>query len=140
MLLVVSPACGFVTGTPGQEGSPSIANRSADAFLRALLRKDVDYAWSHLAGETQQRVYAGDKQAFTRDVREADWSGITWEFGPVVNHDYAWGVHIRIGPGERLPGFLVERKLAAAWTGSGMVLLVITPDGEPYLISAQGDA
>jgi hypothetical protein len=109
----------------GQGGSPAAANEAADQFITALADGDVDEAWSHLALETRQRLYADDKAAFARDVKAADWSQLSWEFGPVVNFDYAWEVH---GSAQKafLPDFLVDRKIVG-WSDPWFVMQVQFP-------------
>jgi hypothetical protein len=102
-----------------------------------LARHDAHQAWSHLTPGTRHYVYDDDETAFAGDVANADWSGVTWEFGPVTNLDWALGVHVLVDE-ERVPAFLVEQQIAAGWEGFGIVLHVVTPDGQPYAIAAQG--
>jgi hypothetical protein len=139
VLLLALSGCGLlpVGAIPRQAGTPEIATQAADAFLLALADHDVDGAWNHLTPATRRNVYDDDKMAFGRDVAASDWSGVTWEFGPITNLDWAWGVHVVIEE-TRLPTFLVERQIAAGWEGSGIVLHVVIPDEQTYLIAAQG--
>jgi hypothetical protein len=124
-------------GKPAASRNPEIATHAADAFLRALADHDVDGAWNHLTPATRRIVYDDDKMAFARDVAASDWSGVSWEFGPVTNLDWAWGVHVVIDE-TGLPTFPVERQIAAGWKGSGIVLHVVAPDDQTHLIAAQG--
>jgi hypothetical protein len=138
VLLLALSGCTLLPGaSPRQAGTPEIATEAADAFLLALADHDVDGTWDHLTPATRRNVYDDDKLAFARDVAAIDWSGVTWEFGPVTNLDGAWGVHVIIEE-TRLPEFLIERQIAAGWEGSGMVLHVVIPDEQTYLIAAQG--
>jgi hypothetical protein len=126
-----------VGGPPSQGGNPTIGIHSADAFLQALANHDAENAWSHLTEGTRHNVYDDNEATFAHDVADADWSGLTWQFGPVTNLDWAWGVHVIIDE-EKVPTFLVEREIAAGWEGFGIVLHVVTPNDQPYLIAAQG--
>jgi hypothetical protein len=138
VLLVFLVGCGvlFPDGARPQGGSPEIANQSADAFLRAVVAQRASEAWSHLTPGTRDALYQGDEAAFAHDVRSGDWSGVEWEFGPVVDHDISWGVHVRVVEGP-VPPFMVERGLAANWA-EGLVLLIQTPFEEPYMVAGQG--
>lgn len=120
----------------GQGGSPDAANQAADDFLTALVHRDVDEAWSHLHPDTKQRVYEDDQATFAHDVNEADWSQLSWDFGPVVNFDYAWEVHVMASEGT-VPDFLDETGIAPTWAGNGFIMVVQTPTGQPYVIVAE---
>lgn len=109
----------------GQGGSPRAANEAADQFMTALTDRDAEEAWSHLALESRQRIYDDDKALFSRDVEAADWSQLSWEFGPVVNFDYAWEVH-GTAQKESLPDFLVEREIVG-WSDPYFVMQVHFP-------------
>jgi len=139
VLIFILSSCGLlrVGGPPSQAGSPTIGIHGADAFLRALANHDAQDAWSHLTAGTRHNVYDDDEAAFARDVADADWSGLTWQVGPVTNLDWAWGVHVLVDE-ERVPAFLVDRQIAAGWEGFGIVLHVVTPNDKPYQIAAQG--
>jgi hypothetical protein len=139
VLAFVASGCGLlaVGGPTGNAGSPAIAMRAADAFLRALVNQQADEAWSHLTKATQHNVYDDNQMAFADDVANADWPGLRWQFGPVTDLDWAWGVHVVVDE-ERLPTFLVERQIVAGWQGFGIVIHVVTPNDQPYLIAAQG--
>jgi hypothetical protein len=130
----VALAFTLLTGC-GQDGTPESAMEAADDFLSALANGQHDVAWSHLSPETREVLWNGDPAAFATDVLAADWASVTWEFGPVVDHDISWGVYVRTTAGA-LPEFLVARRLAAGGTDE-IVLLVQTPDGRPYLIAGQ---
>jgi hypothetical protein len=127
----------FSSGPDPQGGSPAIAAQATDAFLRALVQRDTAEAWSHLSPATQEVVYDNDQSAFARDVDAADWSRMTWQFGTVTDLDISWGIHVLVDEAT-VPAFLVEREIAAGWSGFGIVLHVQTPEGRPYLIAAQG--
>jgi hypothetical protein len=139
VLLSFGSGCGLLSvgGPRGNTGSPAIAAHAADAFLTALVNQQADEAWSHLTEATQRNVYHNNQMAFADDVTNADWSGPRWRFGPVTDLDWAWGVHVVVDE-ETLPTFLVERQIAAGWEGFGIVIHVVTPDQQPYLIAAQG--
>lgn len=119
----------------GQGGSPEAANQAADEFLTALVHRDVDEVWSHLSPDTRQRVYDDDQTAFAREMNEADWSQMSWEFGQVVDFDYAWEVH-GMADKASVPDLLIERRIAA-WSDPWFVMQVQFP-GKPddYLIIA----
>jgi hypothetical protein len=119
----------------GQGGSPEIANQAADEFLTALVHGDVSAAWSHLDPGSQRIAYDNDEAAFIRDVNDADWTQLSWQFGPVVNLDYAWEVHV-VADETAVPDFLVERAIAG-WADPWFVMQVKTPAGQPYLIVAE---
>lgn len=119
----------------GQGGSPVVANQAEDDFLAALVHRNVDEAWSHLDPETRQRVYGDDEALFAREVNEADWSRLSWEFGPVVNLDYAWEVHV-VADRSAVPDFLFDHAIAV-WTDPWFVMQVQTPLAQPYLIIAE---
>jgi hypothetical protein len=127
----------FSSGPDPQGGSPAIAAQATDAFLSALVERDTAEAWSHLSPATQEVVYDNDQAAFAMDVDAADWSKMTWQFGTVTDLDISWGVHVLVDEAT-VPAFLVEREIAAGWSGFGIVLHVQTPEGRPYLIAAQG--
>ncbi len=116
----------------GQGGSPSAANQAANAFLLALVQRDAEVAWSHLHPDSQRDAYAGDQAAFAREVEEADWSQLAWEFGPVVNFDIAWEVHLTVDEAT-VPDFLFESGIAAM-SDPWLVMQVQTPFVGPYLI------
>jgi hypothetical protein len=130
----VALAFTLLTGC-GQEGTPQSATEAADHFLSALAKSQHDVAWSHLSPATREVLWDDDPAAFAEEVLAADWASVTWEFGPVVDHDISWGVHVRMNADARRE-FLVARRLAAELT-DGIVLLVQTPDGDPYLIAGQ---
>ena len=120
----------------GQAGSPAEANQAANDFLTALVDGDVDAAWSHLDPRSQRLVYDNDKAAFANDLVEADWSHLSWEFGPVVNLDTAWEVHV-MADEATVPAFLDETGIGPNWSGNGFIMYVQTPPGEPYMITAE---
>lgn len=120
----------------GQDGNAESAVQAADQFLSSLANGQHEVAWSHLSPATREALWNGDPAAFAEDVLAADWSSLAWEFGPVVDHDISWGVHVRMN-GDTVPEFLVARRLVAEWN-DGIVLLVQTPDGRPYMIAGQG--
>ena len=119
----------------GQGGSPEAANEAVDDFLSALVHGDVNEAWSHLEPDTRERAYDNDGAAFARDVNDADWSQLSWEFGPVVNFDYAWETHFVVDDGA-VPNFLIERRIALL-SDRWLVMVVQTPTFQPYLIVAE---
>jgi hypothetical protein len=120
----------------GQGGSAATANQAADAFLWFMAHRDVDAAWSYLAPETRQSVYDDDMSAFARDVNRADWSQLAWEFGPVVDLDYAWEVHV-IADEASVPLFLDETGVGPNWAGNGFILQVQIPYANTYRILAE---
>lgn len=120
----------------GQAGSPAEANQAADDFLTALVDGDVDKAWSHLDARSQRIVYDDDKAAFASDVSDADWSELSWQFGPVVNLDNAWEVHV-MADEAAVPDFLAETGIGPNWSGNGFIMYVQTSAGRPYLIAAE---
>jgi len=130
----VALALTLLTGC-GQDGTPQSATEAADDFLLALANGQHDAAWSHLSPATREVLWNDDSATFAAEVLVADWSSVTWEFGPVVDHDISWGVYVRMNANP-VPDFLVARRLAGEWT-DGIVLLVQTPDGGPYLIAGQ---
>jgi hypothetical protein len=134
-LLVALP---LVLSACGQGGNPQAANQAADDFMTALLHRDVNEAWSHLQPDSQHDVYNDDKAAFARDVKDAHWGHLSWEFGPVVNFDYAWEVHGLVDESS-IPAFLVERRIAS-WSDPYFVMQVQFP-GKPddYTIIAWPD-
>lgn len=132
-LLVAFP---LVLSGCGQGGSPAAANQAADDFLTALVHREVDEAWSHLDPRSQRIVYDNDKAAFASDVHDAEWSQLSWQFGPVVNLDNAWEVHVMADEAS-VPDFLDETGIAPNWSGNGFIMLVQTPVGQPYLIAAE---
>jgi hypothetical protein len=117
-----------------QGGSPGAANQAANEFLLALVRNDSELAWSHLHPDSQRDAYDGDQAAFAREVDEADWSQFRWEFGPVVNFDVSWEIHLTIDEAT-VPDFLFERGIAAM-ADPYLVMQVQTPFVGPYLILA----
>lgn len=119
----------------GQGGNPTAANQAADSFLMALVQKDSDEAWSHLDPRSRHLVYNDDMTAFAHDVEEADWSQLSWEFGPVVDLDYAWEVHLD-SKEAAIPDFLLDKAIAG-WADPWLVMQVKTPAGQPYLIFAE---
>jgi hypothetical protein len=122
----------------GQGGSPNAANDAADAFFNALVRTDVDDAWSHLHPDSQHDIYNDDKAAFARDVSEADWSRLSWEVGPVVNFDYAWEVHLKLDQAS-VPAFLFDRHIAG-YSDPYLVMQVQFPGKlDDYLMIAWPD-
>lgn len=136
LIVLTLVSCGL-GGPPRQAGSPTTAMQAADAFLTALVGGRTVEAWSHLTPATQEVAYDGDGEAFARDVRTADWSGMIWEFGPVTDLEISWGVHVRVDEAA-VPEFLLAKEIAAGWAGFGLVLHVQTPNDQPYLIAAQG--
>lgn len=119
----------------GQGGSPEAANQAVDDFLTALVQRDVNEAWSHLSPDTRERVYDNDQAEFGREVNDADWSELSWEFGPVVNFDNAWEIHFLVDDGT-VPDFLIERRIALM-SEPWLVMVVQTPTFQPYLIWAE---
>jgi hypothetical protein len=119
----------------GQDGTPQSATEAADHFLSALANDQQSVAWSHLSQPTREVLWNDDFAAFEADVLAVDSSWVTWEFGPVVDYDISWGVHVRMNA-NAVAEFLVARRLAGNWT-NGIVLLVQIPDGDPYLIAGQ---
>ena len=130
----VALALALLTGC-GQDGTPQSATEAADHFLSTLANGQHDVAWSHLSPATREVLWNDDPAAFAEEVLAADWASVIWEFGPVVDHDISWGVHVRM-TADAVPEFLVARRLAAGGTDE-IVLLVQTPDGLPYLIAGQ---
>ncbi len=133
--LAVVVALALALAGCGQAGSPEAANQAADQFLMTLVRMDSDEAWSHLDPRSQHVVYNDDKTAFAHEVAEADWSRLSWEFGPVVDLDYAWEIHF-VTAEAAIPDFLLERSIAG-WGDPWLVMQVMTPVGKPYLILAE---
>lgn len=121
-----------------QMGSPELARRAADDFMRALATGDTTTAWEHLTTKTQDVVYGDDMAAFVNDVESTDWSELTWQIGGITDFDISWGVRVEIN-GSPVPTFLLERRLAGGQAGySEILFLVQFASRDDYLIAGQG--
>lgn len=121
-----------------QIGSPDLASRAADDFMRALATGDTTSAWEHLTAKTQDVVYDNDRAAFVNDVKSTDWSELTWQIGQARDLDISWGVRVQIN-GSPVPTFLLERRIAGGQAGdSTIILLVQFASRDDYLIAGQG--
>lgn len=121
-----------------QIGSPDLASRAADDFMRALATGDTATAWEHLTAKTQDVVYDNDIAAFVDDIKGTDWSELTWQVGGISDLDISWGVRVEIS-GSPVPTFLLERRIAGGREGvSTITLLVQFASLDDYLIAGQG--
>jgi hypothetical protein len=137
-ILTLLAAAAFLSACapPVQLGNREMAAEASDDFLGALVARRAEYAWERLTPETREAIYDDDRDAFARDVKTADWSGLRWTMGPVTDYDIAWGVHVEV-PADAVPDFLVDRRLVAPFGGEGIILLVQFTDDAPYFVAGQ---
>lgn len=69
---------------PEHAGTPEEAEQIAQAWLEAVSDESGDRGWSLLHPLSQERLYDGDSNRYTADVRSVDWRHFEWEFGPAV--------------------------------------------------------
>lgn len=120
-----------------QLGSRQDAAAATDDFLGALTGGDAHYAWDHLTPATREALFAGDADAFAREVTSADWSAFQWEVGPITDYDTSWGVHVKAEIAA-LPNFLLNSGLAGEYDDGGIVLLIQFAESGEYVVAGQG--
>lgn len=122
----------------GQIGSPELARRATNDFLRLLVAGDAADAWAHLTPGTRAYAYHNDMAAFANDVDTSDWSKFRWQIGRVSDYDVSWGVTVRVDEGS-VPTFLLERRIAGGREATGEINLQVQfASRDEYLIVGPG--